>query len=579
MFRENHRHLQSGMFDTFQQLPEKTWQRLEASWAGTFYREVFCRIKESTFAVLYSDQPSRPNSPINSLVGAEILKAGFGWSDEVMFEQILFNVQVRYALGLRDMSTVPFDLRTLYNFRQRLSWHMQETGENLLEEVFVAVTGEQLASLEVKTGHQRMDSVLVSSNIRQMTRLHLLVEVVQRVWRMLSEEDQAYYVGVFEPYRKGTAGQYCYRLKAEEVAEHLAPLGQVMHRLLRELEGAYAEQPTYRILQRVFAEHFDLVAGKTEDSDWAQVRVREDEEQRTGNLQSPDDWDATYRVKRGQSHRGYVANLTETCDPENGVQLITKVQVDSNLTDDEDLGVEAVPDLKARTGLAVLWTDGGYAGPDAEVVFREHNVTHMPTNLRGRCPEPERMGLASFAWGFDESDVPESVHCPGGQRVAVRDGHKPGRFLFDFDASVCEACPRADQCPAEPRKRRPVRVLRARLRAVQVARLRQRAAWARKPGNNRRSAIESTVRSVTHPFGCQSGKLPVRGRIRVTQVIICSALMVNLRRIWRHERELAEKKGKDLGSLLSRGWLRPRPWFHVHSVRRFPHFGLTWAKV
>jgi hypothetical protein len=124
-----------------------------------------------------------------------------------------------------------------------------------------------------------------------------------------------------------------------------------------------------------------------------------------------------------------------------------------------------------------------------------------------------------------------------------------------------------------------VRVLRARLRAVQVARLRQRAAWARKPGNNRRSAIESTVRSVTHPFGGHSGKLPVRGRIRVTQVIICSALMVNLRRIWRHERELAEKKGKDLASLLSRGWLRPRPWFHVRSIRRFPRPAITWAKV
>jgi hypothetical protein len=32
MFRENHQHLQSGMFDTFQQLPEKTRQRFEASW-------------------------------------------------------------------------------------------------------------------------------------------------------------------------------------------------------------------------------------------------------------------------------------------------------------------------------------------------------------------------------------------------------------------------------------------------------------------------------------------------------------------------------------------------------------------
>ena len=76
------------------------------------------------------------------------------------------------------MGSVPFELRTLYNHRQRVSRHMQERGEDLLGQVFIQVTDKQLAALKLKTGHQRMDSVLVSSNMRQMTRLHLLVEVV-----------------------------------------------------------------------------------------------------------------------------------------------------------------------------------------------------------------------------------------------------------------------------------------------------------------------------------------------------------------------------------------------------------------
>jgi hypothetical protein len=127
MFRENDRHLQFGLLDTVQQLPEKVRRRLEASWAGTFYREVFCRIYESPFPVLFSNEPSRPNVPINILVGAETLKSGFGWSDEELYDQIQFNLQVRYALGLRDMGSAPFELRTLYNHRQRVSRHMQET--------------------------------------------------------------------------------------------------------------------------------------------------------------------------------------------------------------------------------------------------------------------------------------------------------------------------------------------------------------------------------------------------------------------------------------------------------------------
>ena len=49
-----------------------------------FYREVLCRIAEETFAVLYSDAYSRPNSPVNVLVCAEILKSGLVLSEETL---------------------------------------------------------------------------------------------------------------------------------------------------------------------------------------------------------------------------------------------------------------------------------------------------------------------------------------------------------------------------------------------------------------------------------------------------------------------------------------------------------------
>ncbi|MCJ7558717.1 MAG: transposase [Gammaproteobacteria bacterium] len=579
MFRENEDHLQFGLFDTLQRLPEKVRQRLEASWADTFYREVFCRIDESPFAVLYSDQPSRPTTPINILVAAEILKSGFGWSDEELYDEIQFNFQVRYALGLRDMGEVPFELRTLYNFRQRLSQHMQETGDNLLDHIFVQVTDEQLATLQLKTGHQRMDSVLVSSNMRQMTRLHMLVEVVQRVWRMLVEDDHASHAEVFQPYRQGTAGQYCYGVKGDEVAAHVEAIGHVMHRLVQELAARYAEQPAYQVLERVFTEHFALVASPGEDTDTGQIRVKTGGELSASSLQSPDDWEATYREKRGQGYRGYVANLTETCDPENEVQLITQVQVTPNTTDDEQMAIDCLPALKARTDVESLWTDGGYNGPELEALLRQHQIEHIPTNVRGGRSSPDRLGLEAFSWETDEAGVPLAVTCPGGQRVEVRAGRKTDRFLTNFDQMACETCPLADQCPTHPLKRCPARVLRVRARQVQVAQLRQRVAQTRGTGNNWRAAVESTVRSVTHPFGGQAGKLPVRGQIRVSQVLICSGLMVNLRRIWRYEQQLARQKSQEVLSLLSRDWLCLRSWFHVQPVRRSLNFVPVTAKT
>jgi hypothetical protein len=84
---------------------------------------------------------------------------------------------------------------------------------------------------------------------------------------------------------------------------------------------------------------------------------------------------------------------------------------------------------------------------------------------------------------------------------------------------------------------------------------------------------------VTHPFGGQAGKLPVRGQIRVMQVVIYSALMVNLRRIWHHEQELAAKEGQRAISLLSSRWLALRFWLHPWHARRFPGFAPTSAQI
>src|SRR5512133_679322 len=103
MFRPNNRHRQGQLLTTIDSLPERQRVRLEGGWAGTFYRECFCRLDEQVFAVLYSEKDSRPNVPVNVLVGLEALKAAFNWSDEELFDAYLFDLQVRYALGYRNL--------------------------------------------------------------------------------------------------------------------------------------------------------------------------------------------------------------------------------------------------------------------------------------------------------------------------------------------------------------------------------------------------------------------------------------------------------------------------------------------
>jgi hypothetical protein len=56
MFRKNIQQQQPALNSTASELPEKQRNRLETSWAGTFYQEFFSRIQEESFAVLYSEK-------------------------------------------------------------------------------------------------------------------------------------------------------------------------------------------------------------------------------------------------------------------------------------------------------------------------------------------------------------------------------------------------------------------------------------------------------------------------------------------------------------------------------------------
>ena len=539
MFRKNDQHWQMPMFSSIDSLPEKQRERLEASWAETFYREVFVRIDEEPFAVLYSDEPSRPNTPLNVLVGLDTLKSGYGWSDEEMYDHFCFDVQVRYALGYRDLSAGHFALRTVYNFRDRVTQHMEETGENLFESAFEQVTDEQLTAFELKTGQLRVDSTQIASNIRTMSRLRLPVEVLQRVHRMLNEVDQEQYADDFAPYIQGSSGQYTYRVKVSESEDHFRLIGELMDKVVRQLSATYAEEATYQMLRRVFQEHFvvesdptvppSVSGGSTQQTN---LRPKEGKELSASSLQSPDDQEATYRHKRGKDYIGYVTNLTETCAPENDFQLIVKVQTESNNTDDAAMLAEALPDLVERTDVNQVHTDGGYNSPEVDEITRKHQIEQIQTAIRGRKPAQDKLGLDDFGWETDADGQPQAVTCPHGLHVPVTPGRKAHRFCAAFQAPDCENCPRVKQCPTKRLKRKPERVLRFSQHEVDLALRRQRSAQARASGQDLRAAVEATVRSVKHPFG--NGKVPVRGKPRVSIVMLGSALMSNLRRIHRH---------------------------------------------
>jgi len=170
-------------------------------------------------------------------------------------------------------------------------------------------------------------------------------------------------------------------MKGQDTNGHLQKIGEVMQYLLAELQMNYGQEPIYQMFERVFGEHY-LVQEKV-------VKIKLEKELSASSLQSPDDLEATYREKNNKHYKGYVANLTETCDPENDLQLVTKVQV--------------------AAGLETLLTDGGYGSPDADDIMQDHKVVQIQSAIRGRVPSSEKLNLADFEFKQTETGKPTQI--------------------------------------------------------------------------------------------------------------------------------------------------------------------------
>lgn len=545
MYKKNKRALQPLLLSDVNDLPERSREYLKSSWAETFRREVFLCIPEDRFKVLYDPDPSRPNVPVNVMVGLNVLKEWRGWTDEEMYEHFLFDMQVRYALGCDNFSEGDFDLRTMYNFRKRMSKHALESGENLIKVVFEHITDEQIKKLNVNTKIQRMDSTQILSNIADLSRLELLVGILQRLYRILNKADQASYAGVFQPYIRESAGLYSYRIRGKEaVWEHIQQVGVVLHGLLNELAPGYQGEAVYQVAQRFFDENFKLVEN--------QVQAKSNAEIQPGCLQSLDDLEAGFRRKGNHSYKGFVGNVTETCDPDNPLQLITNVQVQSNRISDIELLKQALPELKERMELGTLVTDGAYTGPSVDQALRAYDVEQITTGLIGALPtHPNGMlSMSDFEMHLDAEGNLEKMACPAGQEATIHLQPSGKAYLITFRESQCQACPmhQEGKCPARKYKRQahfgfnlPKSCI---LSSLRIHRFRA----CKKEARALRPAAEATIFQVKHKL--KHGKVRVRGLLRTSYVFVCSAIAVNLRRIHRFENE--QQRGKQTSKKRSR---------------------------
>ena len=178
---------QISLIDSTFNLTEREKRMLEKSWAKTFADKVFPAIDENIFSVLYSKKASRPNTPVNVIVGALILKEALNVTDDEIVEAMAFDIRYQYALHTTSFEEQPISDRTLSRFRARVLSYETEHDVDLIHECVVKTAKEISDFMNMTPDKQRMDSLMVAANIRNLSLLELFYTCVSNLCKIMNE--------------------------------------------------------------------------------------------------------------------------------------------------------------------------------------------------------------------------------------------------------------------------------------------------------------------------------------------------------------------------------------------------------
>lgn len=421
--------------DTLWGLTAREKKMLDKSWATQFADRIFPLIDEEPFAVLYSDKASRPNTPVNVIIGALILKELRNQTDDEIFESLLFDARYQRALHTESFDEQPMSDTTLKRFRNRCLTYEVEHGVDLIHSCITELSAEMAKLMKISGQLQRMDSLMVASNIKRLSRMELLYTCVSDLVTYLHKtEGDDKLSGLEHYYDPNDMNAVIYHKKFESDDDRIQTILNDADKLLLSCEGGYDEVSQYQLLVRVIKEQ----TIRQEDGT-LRLKTKEDGGMDSSILQNPADPEATFREKAGKQHRGYAANVTEDVG-ENG-SIITDYQYEQNIHSDIKFLNEHLDGEERTPERRTMVADGAYGSDELRKKADEKNIDLVTTDLTG-CETKDI--YADFVFKEDGQGI---ASCPAGNKpVSTGLVKSTGKCRGSFDRKCCENCPFSGQC-------------------------------------------------------------------------------------------------------------------------------------
>ena len=426
--------------DALSGLTNREVKALEKSWAKAFAEEIFPAIDEKPFRVLYCEDNGSPNTPVNIIIGACIIKELLDLSDDEIVEGLMLDLRLQYALRTTAFKEQPLSDKSLTRFRRRCYEYYNKTGIDLIHNCIVSLSEEIAKVMKITGRTRRMDSMMIDANIKKLSRLELIYTCIANLVKRITKETK---ISIPEEIKHYTMpndfNQVFYYAKSSSFAERCLELLKDADTVLNLCYENCKKWDEYILFKRCMEEQTIV------ENENRRLSTKEDGVMNSSILQNPSDPEATYRSKAGKEHRGYVANLEESVG-ENG-SVVTDYQFEQNTYSDSQFLKDSLEQMEKQEEKVIISTDGAYSTAENQKLAENKNVQIISTNMVGRKANEN---YADFVMNEEETAI---IQCPEGKAPISCTQYKNGQIRASFSADSCNNCPNKDKCPAKIGKR------------------------------------------------------------------------------------------------------------------------------
>ncbi|MBU3128735.1 transposase [Clostridium tagluense] len=438
---------QTTFLDPVAQMPKYLQNILKNCWAQSFRDYVFPQINEERFSIIYSsDHASRPNTPINIIIALLIIKEIFQQTDEELIGSLHFDIRYQYALYTTAYEKQPVSINTLTNFRNRVIEYEKSSGIDLIKLEVEALASAAAKYLCIDNKKIRVDSLMVSSSCKKLSRIELVYSVNYRLIKDLNEYNKSLISEECLTYlEKGNKNETIYRTQDLEAISKLLTLlrhSEMLRQACSKLGTIITNSESYQLLVR-------MLEDQTTIDENNKLTPKDGKGIASTSLQNPTDPDATFRHKYA-GNIGYVANIVETFNDDTSIitdyDLKANIYSDSKFSDDV---IKAISEKKEADEKIQMITDGAYYEQEKAEGALKQNIELIPRELVGRKPSTNKMGYDKFAVDKEKNVI---ISCPNGTEPE-ESYYKSKSYTAKFSKDTCEKCPHKNKCPIKTQKK------------------------------------------------------------------------------------------------------------------------------